>query len=112
MDDLDRENWLVLGTFAVSLVAVIVGYLVAWRSKRPTFRKAGSLVTAAVAGFAGFVMAMWLIAAVMPLPPPDGSSVWGPLVFLIVFSPLPLGALYICIKFGRRALRDDSRVNL
>jgi len=34
MDDLDRDNLLVLTTFAGSVVAVIVGYLLAWRAKR------------------------------------------------------------------------------
>ncbi len=107
MDELDRENSLVLAAFGLSLATVIVGYLVAWRSKRGAYRKAGSLVTAAVAGFAGLFMIMWMIGAVMPLPPPDGSSIWGPLLFLLIFSPIPFGALYICAKFIRRASRDE-----
>jgi hypothetical protein len=101
------ENAVVLTVFAGSVVAVIVGYLLAWRAKRTAYRRAGSLMTAVVAGFAGLLMLAWLIGAVMPLPPPDGTSLWGPLVFLLVFSPLPLGALYICAKFIRRALRDE-----
>ena len=112
MGDTDLNNVIVLAVFCVSLVALVVGYVLAWRSKRTTYRKAGSLMTAAVAGFAGLFMLMWLIGAVMPLPPPDGSPLWEPLVFLLVFSPLPLGALYISFKFGRRAFRDDSRFNL
>src|SRR6267154_2226164 len=107
MDDLDRENALVLTVFAGSAVAVIVGYLLAWRAKRTAYRRAGSLMTAVVAGFAGLFMLAWLIGAVMLLPPPDGTSVWGPLVFLLVFSPLPLGVLYISATFIRRALRDE-----
>ncbi|PYT85990.1 MAG: hypothetical protein DMG36_26905 [Acidobacteria bacterium] len=97
------QNTLVLTIFAGSLVAVIVGYLLAWRSKRTAFRRAGSLMTAAVSGFAGLCMLAWLIGAVMPLPPPDGTPLWEPLVFLLVFSPLPLGAFYICAKFLRQA---------
>jgi hypothetical protein len=109
MDDVDRENALVLIVFAGSLVAVIVGYLLAWRAKRTAYRRAGSLMTAVVAGFAGLFMLAWLMGAVMPLPPPDGSSIWGPLVFLLVFSPIPLGALYISAMFFRRALRNEER---
>jgi hypothetical protein len=39
----------------------------------------------------------------MPLPPPDGGPLWDPLVFLLVLSPLPIGAFYLCAKFMRRA---------
>src|SRR6266699_2093343 len=105
MDDLN--NVLVLTIFAGSVVAVIVGYLLAWRSKRTAYRRTGSLMTAVVAGFAGLFMLAWLIGGVMPLPPPDGSPLWEPLVFLLVFSPLPLGALYISARFFRRALREE-----
>jgi hypothetical protein len=107
MDDLN--NVLVLTTFAGCVVAVVVGYLLAWRSKRTAYRTAGSLMTAVVAGFAGLFMLAWLIGAVMPLPPPDGTSLWGPVIFLLVSSPLPFGALYISAKFIRRALRDESK---
>jgi hypothetical protein len=64
-------------------------------------------MTAVVAGFAGLLMLAWLMGAIMPLPPPDGSPLWEPLVLLLVLSPLPLGAFYICAKFIRRALRDE-----
>jgi hypothetical protein len=101
------ENSVVLTVFAGGLVAVIVGYVLAWRAKQTAYRKAGSLMTAVVAGFAGLFMLAWLIGAVMPLPPPDGTSIWGPLVFLLVSSPIPLGALYISARFFRRALRDE-----
>src|SRR5437016_13804684 len=107
MDDLDRENALVLTVFAGSVVAVIVGYLLAWRSNRTTYRTTGSLMVAVVVGFAGLFMLAWLIGAVLPLPPPDGTSIWGPLAFFFVFSPLPLGALYISARFIRRALRGE-----
>src|SRR6266436_581026 len=109
MDDIDRENAVVLSVFAGGLVAVIVGYLLAWRAKRTTYRRAGSLMTAVVVGFAGLFMLAWLMGAIMPLPPPNGSSIWGPLIFLLVFSPLPLGAFYISAKFFRRALSDERR---
>ena len=105
----DPNNVLVLTIFAGSMVAVIVGYLLAWRSKRMAYRRAGSLMTAVVAGFAGLFMLAWLIGAVMPLPPPDGTSVWGPLVFLLAFSPFPIGAFYICAKFFRQACRDERK---
>jgi membrane protein DedA with SNARE-associated domain len=85
MDDVDLNNALVLTTFAGSIVAVIVGYLLAWRSKRTAYRKAGSLVTAVVTGFAGLFMLAWLLGAVMPPPLPDGSPLWEPLVFLLIF---------------------------
>jgi hypothetical protein len=69
MDD-DFNNVVVLTVFAGCLVTVIVGYLLAWRSKRTRYRKAGSLVTAAVAGFAGLVMSAWLMGAVTPFHHP------------------------------------------
>ena len=43
MDDLDRENALVLAVFAGGLVAFVAGYLLAWRAKRTAYRRAGSL---------------------------------------------------------------------
>jgi len=108
MDDPDN-NVLVLTIFAGSLVAVIVGYLLAWRSNRAAYRRAGSLMTAVVVGFAGLFMLAWLIGAVMPFPPPDGGPIWEPLVFFLVFSWLPLGALYISVTFFRRALRNEHK---
>jgi hypothetical protein len=45
----------------------------------------------------------------MPLPPPDGSGLWRPLLAFLVFSPLPIGAFYLCAKFVRRAWRDERR---
>jgi hypothetical protein len=107
MDHIDRNNLLVLTVFAVCVVAVIVGYLCAWRAKGTAYRKAGAIVTAVVAGSAGLFMLAWLIGAILPFPPPDGSPRWEPLVFFLVLSPLPLGAFYICAKFVRQALRDE-----
>jgi hypothetical protein len=107
MDGLNHV--LVLTVFAGSVVAVIVGYVLAWRSKRTAHRKAGSLMTAVVAGFAGLLILAWLIGAVMPLPPRDGTSLWEPLAFSLAFLPLPLGAFYICAKFIRRARHDEGK---
>ncbi|HKN75842.1 MAG TPA: hypothetical protein VJW94_11740 [Candidatus Acidoferrum sp.] len=110
MDELDRDNFFVLAVFGGSVAALIVGYLAAWRSKRALYRKAGSLMTAAVAGFAGLFMIIWMIGAVMPLPPPDGASIWEPLLALLILSPIPLGALYICAKFIRQASQDEPEI--
>jgi hypothetical protein len=107
----DAGNVLVLTVFAASMVAVIVGYLLAWRSNRNVSRRVGSLMVAAVAGFAALFMSVWLIGAVMPFPPPDGGSVWGVLGLLLIFSPLPLGAFYLCAKFIRRAFRNEPTSN-
>lgn len=112
MDDTDFSNFLVLGIFVAGMVVFIVGYFLAWRSKRPAYRKTGSLMTGCVVGFAGFCMLMWLIGAIMPLPPPDGSPLWEPLLFLLMFSPLPLGAFYMCAKFIRQAIRDEPSFKL
>ncbi|MGH9743193.1 MAG: hypothetical protein ACRD51_12690 [Candidatus Acidiferrum sp.] len=101
----DINNIVVLTIFAGSIVVMVVGYLLAWRSNRAVVRRTGSLMIAAVAGFAGLFMLWWLIGAVMPLPP--GSPVWETLVVLLIFSPLPLGAFYICAKFVRQAFRDQ-----
>ena len=103
MDDLN--NVLVLTIFAGSVVAVIVGYLLAWRANRTAYRRAGSLMTAVVAGFAGLVGVWWAIGAVSPIPPPDGTSLWEVAVALLFLLPFPLGAFYICAKFIRQARR-------
>ncbi len=78
MDELDRDNLLVLTVFEGSVVTLTVGYIVAWRSKRKAYRKAGALMTAAITGFAGLFMLAWLIDAIMPLPPPNGSRFGNP----------------------------------
>jgi hypothetical protein len=107
MDDLN--NVLVLTTFAGSVVTVVVGYLLAWRSKRTAYRRAGSLMTAVVAGFAGLVGVWWAIGAVSPIPPLDGTPLWEVAVALLLLLAFPLGALYISGTFIRRALRDERR---
>jgi hypothetical protein len=103
MDDLN--NVLVLTIFAGSVVAVIVGYVLAWRANRTAYRRAGSLMTAVVAGFAGLVGVWWAMGAVSPIPPPDGTSLWEVAVALLFLLPFPLGAFYICAKFIRQARR-------
>jgi len=109
MDDIDRNNLLVLTVFAGSVVAVIVGYLLAWRSRRPAPRRVGSLIVAVLTGFAGVFISLYVIGSVMPFPPPEGGPVWDLLIPLLVISPLPLGAFYISAKFVRRAFREDTR---
>lgn len=105
----DSNNTLVLTTFAGCVAVFLVGYLLAWRAKRPAYRRAGSLMAAAVAGFAGLLILAKLISDILPLPPPDGSPLWQSLVFLLVFSPLPLGAFYFCAKLIRRATRNGRK---
>jgi Na+/phosphate symporter len=107
MDDVDRNNLAVLAVFAGCLVAVVVGYILAWRAKATAYRKVGSAMTAVVAGFGGLVMSLWLMGAILPLPSPDGSPLWQTFLFVLVFSPLPLGAFYFCAKFTRETLRDN-----
>lgn len=105
----DQHNLLVLTIFGGSLVAVIVGYLLAWRFKRTLLRTITSMILAAVTGFVGLVMLWWLIGAVMPFPPPDGlSSIWEPLTFLVIFSVLPFSAFYISAKFIRLARKPAN----
>src|SRR6267142_1347619 len=104
MDDSDLNNAIVLGVFGGSLIAIIVGYLLAWRSKRTDYRKVGSVVTAVLLAFAGLFMLASLLGAIMPLPPLDGSPLWQSLVFFLAFSPLPIGAFYFSVKFLRKAL--------
>jgi hypothetical protein len=91
--------------FGGSLVAIIVGYLLASRSKRTLLRTIGSMMVAAIAGFVGLVMLWWVFGFVMPFPPPDVSSVWEELTFLAIFSVLPFGAFYISAKFIRLATK-------
>jgi hypothetical protein len=49
-----------------------------------------------------------LMGAVMPFPPPNGGPLWEQLVFLLIFSLLPLGAFYFCAKFIRQAFRSEA----
>jgi MFS family permease len=109
MDDIDFNNALVLAIFAGSVIAFIVGYLLAWRAKRTAYRRTGSLMAAVVAGFAGLFILASLIGDIMPLPPPDGTPLWQPLVFLLVFSLIPLSAFYFCARFLRQAVRDERK---
>jgi len=106
MDDL--HNVLVLTIAAGCIAAFIVGYILAWRSKRAATSRTGLWMIAAVSGFAGLFMLNSLIGAAMPVPPPDGASLWGPVLVVLLFSPLPLGAFYFCAKFIRRAMRDGQ----
>lgn len=107
MDDLN--NVLVLTIFAGNVVAVIVGYLLAWRAKRTAYRRTGSLMVAAIAGFAGLVGVWWAIGAVSPIPPPDGTPLLGVAVALLFLLPFPLGAFYLSARFIRRARRDERK---
>jgi hypothetical protein len=84
-----------------------VGYLLAWWSNRAAYRRAGSLVLAAIAGFAGLVGVWWAIGAVSPIPPLDGTPLWEVVVALLLLLAFPLGAFYISARFFRRALRDE-----
>jgi hypothetical protein len=105
----DLNNVLVLTIFAGCVAVVLIGYFLAWRAKRPAYRRAGSLMAAVVTGFAGLLILAKAIGDILPLPPPDGSPLWEPLVFLLIVSPLPLGAFYFCAKFIRRAIRDGRK---
>jgi hypothetical protein len=109
MGDTDPNNVIVFSIFAAGMSALVVGYFVAWRSKRAERRAAGSVVAAIVMGFAGLFMFFGLMGAVTPFPPPDGSPIWEPIVFFLLFSPLPVGAFYLSAKFFRRAYQDDQR---
>ena len=106
MDDIGRRNLLVLTVFVGCVIAAVAGYLLAWQAKRITYRRAGSLITAAVSGFAGLYMLAWLMPVITDL---RHGFRWDPLVPLIVISPLPLGAFYISALFVRRALRDQHK---
>jgi hypothetical protein len=110
MDDLAKDNLLVLTIFAGSVVAVIVGYLLAWRSSRTAYRRTGSLMVAAIAGLVGLFGVWWAIGAVSPIPPPEGTPLWEVAVALLLLLPFPLGALYISATFICRALRDECNI--
>jgi hypothetical protein len=109
MDDVDRNNLVVLTVFAGCLVAVIIGYLLAWRANGTGYRKAGSIMTAVVAGFGGFGHARMVDGYHPALSTSRWKPHWQPLVFFLAFSPLPFGAFYFCAKFIRQALRDDQK---
>jgi len=103
----EPQNVLVLAIFGSCMVAVIVGYLIAWRTSRTAWRRAGSLIVAAVAGFAGLVMSLWTLGVIFPLSPDTGPW-WDLPVFLLVTLTPTLGAFYISAKFIQRACRTDG----
>jgi len=104
----DPENVLVFTIFGICMTAVIVGYLVAWRSRRDASRNAGSWLVAAVLGFAGIFISIWIIAALMPFQLGEEEPWWDIPAFLLILAPFPLGAFYFCAKFIRRARRTDG----
>jgi hypothetical protein len=104
--DFDLNNVLVLAGFAAVLVAAVVAYLVAWRSKQTKSRTAGSLTTGIIMGAAGPLLFTWLTLIVAPFAPHDGLSAREWLVIFLAFLPIPAGAFYLSAKFLRRALRD------
>lgn len=101
------EKLLGLAIIAGTIGVVAGAYLLAWRSNRAASRRAGSLVVAAIAGLVGLLGVWWAIGAVSPIPPPDGTSLWGIVLALVLVLPVPLGALYISARFFRRALRNE-----
>lgn len=103
------EKLLGLAMLAGIVVVVVGGYLLAWRSNRAASRRAGSLVIGAVAGLVGLFGVWWAIGAVSPIPPPEGTPVWGVAFALLLMLPIPLGALYISARFIRRARRDERK---
>lgn len=53
-------------------------------------------------------MLFWLIGAVTPFPPPDGSPAWQSVLFFLTFAPLPLGAFYMCARLIRKASGNEQ----
>jgi hypothetical protein len=103
--DRNLNNVLVLAGFAAVLIAGVLAYLLAWRSKRETMRTAGSLATAVIMGAAGLFFFMWLMLIAPSIFSHDVSSVWGPLIFSLVFLLASIGAFYLSASFLIRALR-------
>src|SRR5215831_14042287 len=84
MDDIDRHNLLVLSVFGAAFLAFIVGYVVAWRSKRAAYRVIGSFMVAVSVGLFGLFALAWFIS--MP-----------PLLILLPLALVPLGLLYVSV---------------
>lgn len=101
------EKLLGLAIMAGIVGVVASGYLLAWWSNRAASRRAGSLVVAAIAGLVGLFGVWWAMGAVSPIPPPEGTPLWGIAIALLLLLPIPLGALYISARFFRRGLHDE-----
>jgi|SRR6266850_1043591 len=101
------EKLLGLAIIAGIIGVVASGYLLAWRSNRAASRRAGSLVVAAIAGLVGLFGVWWAIRAASPIPPPEGTPLWGIAIALLLLLPMPPGALYISAMFFRRARHDE-----
>ncbi|HKS82687.1 MAG TPA: hypothetical protein VJR23_14380 [Candidatus Acidoferrales bacterium] len=106
--DEELNNIIVFAVFAACLIIVIVGYMLAWRSKGRRFGVVGLVVAAVVMGFAGLLMLAWTMGAMLPFSPTDRSSIWDPVLFVLINSPLILGAFYMAAKFLLRAIKANN----
>ena len=101
------EKLLGLAIMAGIVGVVASGYLLAWWSNRAASRRAGSLVVAAIAGLVGLFGVWWAMGAVSPIPPPEGTPLWGIAIALLLLLPVPFGAPCISARFFRRARHDE-----
>jgi hypothetical protein len=108
MWDFFTGNQLLVMTFVVSIVAAVVGYLLAWWCNRTGSPRMVSFMVAGVAGLAGLFVSVWLIRDVMSTPPYYRRELWEPLLGFLIYSPLPLGGFYLCAKFILQARRSES----
>jgi len=70
------EKLLGLAILAGIVGVVVLGYLLAWRSKQAATRRVGSILIAVIAGLVGLFGIWWTIAAISPIPPLEGTPIW------------------------------------
>jgi hypothetical protein len=98
------------------ILMAIAGYFLAWRSKSAECRKVGNLIVAAVTGLVGLFASWWALGMTYGLlfdSHSEESSLTvgeflfglGAVGFILIW---PVGALYLCVRFAKMALRKDQ----
>jgi hypothetical protein len=100
----------------IPIVIVVLGYVLAWRGKSAERRRAGNLMVSAITGLIALFGSWWALGMTYGLLS-DSHSEGGSLTVDVFFLALgvlgfvliwPVGAWYLCIRFGKMALGKDQ----
>jgi hypothetical protein len=97
-------------------VIVVAGYVLAWRGKSPKLRKSGNLMMTTIMGLVAVLGSWWALGMTIGIwsldgrgarPKTTGEILLALAAEILVFI-FPFGALYLCARFAKRALRRDQ----